>query len=155
MNQTLLLKPLERCIDGTEGHTSPGLPRDPQRNRHAIGALAKPNHREHDRQLKFSEIIVSRHFFDHNEEIHRTSTGPSSERALRTNSGAPPSPVSHTSPPFRGALDAARPRWNEIERRLTRTNITKFEAGSPLLPSGLLGSAKVEADTAVRMAKAD
>jgi hypothetical protein len=74
--------------------------------------------------------------------------------------------------PFRVALgDAARPGWNELqvavtnlwpnrligdqllplEKRLTRTNITKFTADSPLLPSGLLGPVTVESTRLVRM----
>jgi hypothetical protein len=74
--------------------------------------------------------------------------------------------------PFRVALGvAARPGWNQLEvavtnlwpnrligdqrvapeKRLTRTNITKFRADSPLLPSGLLGPVRVEAARVVRM----
>jgi hypothetical protein len=36
-------------------------------------------------------------------------------------------------------------------KRLTWTNISKFTADSPLLPSGLLGPVKVEAARVVRM----
>ena len=74
--------------------------------------------------------------------------------------------------PFRVALGAAaRPGWNQLEvavtnlwpnrligdqlvapeKRLTWTNITKFTADSPLLPSGLLGPVNVEAARVVRM----
>jgi hypothetical protein len=74
--------------------------------------------------------------------------------------------------PFRVALgEASRPGWNQLEvavtnlwpnrligdqqvapeKRLTRTNITKFTADSPLLPSGLLGPVKVESARVVRM----
>ena len=74
--------------------------------------------------------------------------------------------------PFRVALgNAARPGWNElevavtnlwqnrligdqrlsVEKRLTRTNITKFTADSPLMPSGLLGPVTVEATQVIRM----
>ena len=78
--------------------------------------------------------------------------------------------------PFRVALGAAaRPGWNDLEvavtnlwpnrligdrrvapaHRLTRTNIAKFTAASPLLPSGLLGPVTVGAARVVRMVKAD
>ena len=39
------------------------------------------------------------------------------------------------------------------ERRLAWNNIAKFRADSPLLPSGLLGPAKVEIDRVVRMVR--
>ena len=75
-------------------------------------------------------------------------------------------------PPFRVALGAAaRPGWNALEvavtnlwpnrligdqrvapaLRLTRTNIAKFKAESPLLPSGLLGPVTLRAARVVRM----
>jgi hypothetical protein len=78
--------------------------------------------------------------------------------------------------PFRVALGAAaRPGWNELEvevtnlwpnrligdqhvapeGRLTRTNIAKFNADSPLLSSGLLGPVTVVAARVVRMVKVD
>ena len=78
--------------------------------------------------------------------------------------------------PFRVALGAAaRTGWNQLEvavtnlwpnrligdqqlppeKRLTRTNITKFKADSPLLPSGLLGPVTIEAARVVRMAPAN
>jgi hypothetical protein len=74
--------------------------------------------------------------------------------------------------PFRMALGAAaKPGWNELavqvtnlwpnrligdewlplEKRLTKTNITKFKADSPLLPSGLLGPVTVEARQVLKM----
>jgi hypothetical protein len=73
------------------------------------------------------------------------------------------------------AKTAARPGWNELEvavtnlwpnrligdggiapeQRLTRTNITEFEAASPLPPSGLLGRVKVETARVPRMVKAN
>ena len=76
--------------------------------------------------------------------------------------------------PFRVALGtAARPGWNQlevavtnlwpnrligdqrlaVEKRRTRTNIVKWQADSPLLPSGLLGPVKVEAAWVVRMVR--
>ncbi|MEI9976407.1 MAG: glycosylhydrolase-like jelly roll fold domain-containing protein [Ignavibacteriota bacterium] len=76
--------------------------------------------------------------------------------------------------PFRVALgSAAKAGWNELsvevtnlwpnrligdatlppEKRLTRTNITKFNAASPLLPSGLLGPVTVESRSTVRMTR--
>jgi hypothetical protein len=77
--------------------------------------------------------------------------------------------------PFRVATGAAaRPGWNELvvevtnlwpnrligdeslppEKRLTRTNVTKFKAGSPLIPSGLLGPVTLEAWEVMRMTRA-
>jgi hypothetical protein len=77
--------------------------------------------------------------------------------------------------PFRVALGgAAKPGLNELAvevtnlwpnrligdeslppgKRLTKTNIVKFQAGSTLLPSGLLGPVKVETWQVVRMAPA-
>jgi len=43
--------------------------------------------------------------------------------------------------------DAGRP----AQQRLTKTNITKWKAGMPLLPSGLLGPVKVEASRTARL----
>jgi hypothetical protein len=40
------------------------------------------------------------------------------------------------------------------EQRLTRTNITKFTADSPLIPSGLLSPVTVEATQVARMSGA-
>jgi hypothetical protein len=75
--------------------------------------------------------------------------------------------------PFSVALDNSvlKPGWNELEvsvvnlwpnrligdqslppeKRLTRTNITKFKADSPLLPSGLLGPVTIEAEAEGRL----
>jgi hypothetical protein len=76
--------------------------------------------------------------------------------------------------PFRVALGAsAQPGWNDLEiavtnlwpnrligdqrtapeKRLTRTNIVKFRADSPLLPSGLLGPVRVESTRVVRLVR--
>jgi hypothetical protein len=41
--------------------------------------------------------------------------------------------------------------WLPLEKRLTKTNITKFKADSPLLPSGLLGPVTVEARQVLKM----
>ncbi|SPE27405.1 Glycoside hydrolase family 2 sugar binding protein [Candidatus Sulfopaludibacter sp. SbA3] len=74
--------------------------------------------------------------------------------------------------PFRVALgSAAKPGWNDLEiavtnlwpnrligdqqvapeKRLTHTNITKFRADSPLMPSGLLGPVVVRSVSEARM----
>jgi hypothetical protein len=45
------------------------LPLDFPRYRHAVRILAEPNYREHDQQLKFTEIVFSGHFFDYTEEM--------------------------------------------------------------------------------------
>jgi hypothetical protein len=76
--------------------------------------------------------------------------------------------------PFHVALGStAKPGWNDLvlevtnlwpnrligdqslppEKRLTHTNITKFTADSPLLPSGLLGPVTVAARSVVRMTR--
>ncbi len=75
--------------------------------------------------------------------------------------------------PFRVVLgDTVRPGWNELEiavtnlwpnrligdqllapeKRFTHTNITKYQADSPLLPSGLLGPVRLEVSPVVRLA---
>jgi hypothetical protein len=63
------LESLQCGVDGAKCHVTPSFLFDLPRYRHAIRALAEPDDREHDQQLKFAEVIRVGHFFDYNEEI--------------------------------------------------------------------------------------